>query len=343
MTTQPLLHVLSGQAVEPPPIWFMRQAGRILPEYRKTREQAGSFLNLCYDPQLASAVTLQPVERFDVDAAILFADILLIPQSMGQKLWFEVGEGPRLAPEIESNGLQALAKTPDFSLLNPIYETVRQTREKLNPAKSLIGFAGAPWTVATYMLHGKSSKDPSALRSLYYQQPDMVLELIERLTTATITYLDHQIKAGVDVIQIFESWAQGLPAELLEKLCLAPTAKIATSLKQKHPNIKIIAFPRGAGSFLAAYGDEPSFDGISIDTSVPWQWAKDVISPKKVVQGGMDPLLVRAGGPEMERAALKLKRIFANSPYIFNLGHGFDPGTDPTHVSHLISLIRQPL
>ncbi len=346
MTDQPLLKALSGQAVEPPPCWFMRQAGRFLPEYRKTRQQAGSFLDLCYNPELASEVTLQPIHRFDMDAAIIFADILLIPQALGMKLWFEQGEGPRLAPPLEEfgdgAGMAALPDMPHMAILEPVYETVKKTRHALAPEKSVIGFAGAPWTVATYMLHGRGSKDPASLRELYYQNPEFIETLLEKISAASITYLSQQIEHGADAIQLFDSWAGGLPESLLHRLCLEPSQKIAAALKQKHPQTPIILFPRGVGASLADYAEIPEFDAIGIDSSASWEWVKKQISPKKTVQGGLDPLLVVKGGEEMIRATRKLKRVFADSPYIFNLGHGFVPQTPPENVARLIQVIREP-
>lgn len=344
MSEQPLLKVLKGQAAEKPPCWFMRQAGRYLEEYRLTRQKAGSFLDLCYTPSLATEVTLQPIRRFDMDAAILFADILLIPQALGMKVWFEAGEGPRLAPalgDIEDDQVKRTLSRPDMTLLNPIYETVRHVRAALPPDKSLIGFAGAPWTVATYMLAGAGSKDPSALRGLYYSDPDRVTTLIDKLTEATIYYLGEQIAAGADCIQLFESWAQGLPAPLLESLCVQPCEKIAAALKQLYPHVPVIIFPRGAGPFLERYGEIDVFDGIGIDTAVPWAWARKYLADKKVIQGGLDPLLVVRGGTEMEEAALELIRTFDGTPYIFNLGHGFVPQTPPAHVAQLMDVIRK--
>ncbi len=341
MTDQPLLKALAGQAVEPVPCWFMRQAGRFLPEYRKIRQEAGSFLDLCYNPELASEVTLQPLRRFDMDAAIVFADILLIPQALGMKVWFEQGEGPRLAPPVEQAGMTALSEPANMSLLQPVYETVKKTRQALTPEKSLIGFAGAPWTVATYMLRGQGSKDPASLRGLYYQNPELVETLLEKISTATINYLSQQIDHGADAIQLFDSWAGGLPETLLHRLCLEPSQKIAVALKKKHPKTPIIIFPRGAGPSLTDYAEIPEFDAIGIDTSTPWNWIKKHISPKKTVQGGLDPLLVVKGGEEMVSAARKLKQVFAGSPYIFNLGHGFVPHTPPENVALLMQAIRQ--
>jgi uroporphyrinogen decarboxylase len=349
MTDQSLLKVLAGQAAETPPCWFMRQAGRFLPEYRKIRAEAGSFLDLCYNPELASEVTLQPLRRFDMDAAILFADILLIPQALGMKVWFEQGEGPRLAPALEEfgeeagekAGMAALLDTPDMAVLEPIYETVKKTRHALAPEKSLIGFAGAPWTVATYMLRGRGSKDPASLRAQYYQNPEMIEGLLEKITQTTINYLSQQIEHGADAIQLFDSWAGGLPETLLHRLCLEPCQKIAAALKEKHPKTPIIIFPRGVGPALLDYAEIAEFDAIGIDTSTPWAWAKKHISPKKTVQGGLDPLLVVRGGEEMAATAREIKRVFAGSPYIFNLGHGFVPETPPENVALLMQVIRE--
>ncbi len=325
--------------MSPPPVWFMRQAGRYLPEYRALRKKAGSFLNLCFDPVAAAEVTLQPVRRYDLDAAILFADILLIPMFMGQKLSFEAGEGPRLSPAL-------LNEKVDLSIdqisehLGPIMETIRLCRKELAQSKALIGFAGAPWTVATYMIAGQGVKDPAALRSFAYNCPEVFDDLIKKLETATIEYLKNQIKAGVQAVQLFESWASGLPADFMREFCVAPAARIARAVKADHPEIPFIAFPKGAGHILVDYAEKGIFDGISIDSSTDPAWAAEQLSPKVTVQGGLDPLLVVQGGDAMHAAAVKILQAFEGRPYIFNLGHGFVPHTPPEHVAELVKLVR---
>ncbi len=340
------LRTLRGESLDQTPIWFMRQAGRYLPEYRELRAKAGSFLDLCYDPVLASEVTLQPVRRFDMDAAILFADILLIPHALGQKVWFVAGEGPRLEPALAGHkdgmaAIERLSEGYDPSILAPIYETVRLTRAALAADKALIGFAGAPWTVATYMLEGGPSKDPSALRAHYYGDPDFVLGLINLLEERTIDYLSEQIKAGVDAVQLFDSWAQGLPGPVMKKLCLEPARRITERIKQLHPGVPVIWFPKGAGTMMMDFAKDPLCDGIGIDTSIDAQWAREQLSPHATVQGNLDPLLVVAGGRALDDAVLHIVDSFRGVPHIFNLGHGFVPHTPIDHVARVISLIRE--
>ncbi len=319
----------------------MRQAGRYLPEYRELRAKAGSFLDLCYNPAMASEVTLQPIKRFDMDAAILFADILLIPYAIGQKVWFVSGEGPRLDPVISNKNIDHFRKQNDFSTLDPIYETIALTRKNLSPEKALIGFAGAPWTVATYMLAGGPSKDPSALRHHYYDDTGFMRALIDLLTDMTIEYLINQAKAGADAVQLFDSWAGGLPESLMIELCLKPAEKIAMAVKEAIPGLPVIFFPKGAGAMASTFAKSNLCDVIGIDTGTPASWAKDELSPHACVQGGLDPLLVVKGGAEMEETAKHYKNTFKELPYIFNLGHGFVPQTPPEHVARLMEIIRE--
>jgi uroporphyrinogen decarboxylase len=343
MTGHPnaFLRVLRGEALTPPPIWFMRQAGRYLPEYRAVREEAGSFLELCYNPELAARVTLQPIERFDLDAAILFADILLIPEAMGMQLTFAAGEGPRLAPTVRDEGLKFLASDRSIhSTLNPVYETVARVRDSLAETKALIGFAGAPWTVATYMLAGRGTKDPSALRAFAYREPETFDQLIERLTAHTTEYLSRQIEAGVDAVQIFDSWATGLPEPFFDRYCKEPVFRIAEELKRKH-GVPVIAFPRGAGPLYRSVAANEAIDGVSIDTGLPAEWAAQHLATEGTVQGGLDPLLVVAGGKPMFAAADALLDAFKGKRYIFNLGHGFVPETPPENVAALVKHIRE--
>ena len=334
------LQTLQGEKQKIPPLWFMRQAGRYLPEYRELRKKAGSFLNLCYDPIIASEVTLQPIERFDIDAAILFADILLIPHALGQDLSFIEGEGPVLKPVASSDDLKKYADQDFLPVLEPVFETVRLTRKALDPNKALIGFAGAPWTVATYMLNGGSSKDPAALRLRYYQDQAFIDGLIDLLVEKTIVYLNAQIDAGADAVQLFDSWAGGLPWPVLNAVSLGPLEKIAAGVKKKHPDIPVIFFPKGVGEKAFEYVLSRHCDGFGIDYGMDPAWARANLSGHTVVQGGLDPLIVVSGGDAMKRAAETYLKLFHDVPYIFNLGHGFIPQTPPENVAALIEFVR---
>lgn len=340
-TQSNFIRVLRGEPLSTPPIWFMRQAGRYLPEYRAVREEAGGFLDLCYDPEKATRVTMQPIERFDLDAAILFADILLIPQALGMKLWFEQGEGPRLSPVLAENmaGVRELDPARIHETLSPVYESVRRIRAELPDDKALIGFAGAPWTVATYMLAGRGSKDPSALRISAYEEPELFFEMIEKLTVSTADYLVRQIEAGADAVQIFDSWAAGLPEDLFDKVCVEPVRKIAAEVKSK-TGVPVIAFPRGSGPAYTKVAKLDEVDGVSIDSGLPWDWAAENLSPLGAVQGGLDQLLVVSGGEPMFQSADRLIETFSGKPFIFNLGHGFVPQTPPENVAALVKHIR---
>ena len=337
---KPLLETLRGAAISTPPIWFMRQAGRYLPEYRATRAAAGSFLDLCFNPEAAAEVTLQPVRRYALDGAILFADILLIPHALGQTLSFIEGEGPRLSPPVTPDSLDSFRGRDVAASLAPVAETVARVKPALPPACTLLGFAGAPWTVATYMLAGGPSDDPAALRAIAYRDRPFVDALITALVEATIPYLVAQIDAGADAVQIFDTWAGGLPEDLLIDLSLKPMRRIAAGVKAARPGTPVIFFPRGAGTMLEAYARLSECDAISIDTSVSWTWARDRLSPFAAVQGGLDPLLVVEGGAAMERAARRLVETFEGAAYIFNLGHGFTPATPPENVARLLTIVR---
>lgn len=335
----PFLRALGGEAQAIPPVWFMRQAGRYLPEYRAVRAKAGSFLDLCYNPELASEVTLQPVRRFDLDAAILFSDILVIPHALGQKLAFVEGEGPRLEPVITLENIEEFRGRNILETLAPIFKTVEKTRAALAPDKALIGFAGAPWTVATYMLAGGPSKDPAALRALYYDDPAFITALIDMLVEATIEYLIAQIDAGADALQLFDTWAGGLTPDLTETLSVIPMKRIAEGVKKARPGAPVIFFPKGVGALAARY--VAGAEGVGIDFSQDPAWARAALSPHVCVQGGLDPLLAVQGGDEMERAAGAILRAFEGVPYIFNLGHGFVPHTPPENVAALVSFLRR--
>lgn len=335
-----LINVLAGETTAIPPVWFMRQAGRYLPEYRAVREKAGSFLDLCFNPDLAAEVTLQPIRRFDLDAAILFADILLIPRALGQKLSFVEGEGPRLDPPVTAKDLAVFRKRNVVEDLDSVFETVRLVRRELDPAKALIGFAGAPWTVATYMLAGGPHKDPASLRSHFYRDGEFVRELIALLADATAAYLIAQIDAGANVVQLFDTWAGGLPENLTRTLSVEPMRQIAAAVKTARPGTPVILFPKGVGALLPEYAMLEECDAIGIDSTIPRDFVRRTVSDYTAVQGGLDQLLVVDGGEPMKAAARKLLRCFAGTPYIFNLGHGLVPETPPENVAALVDFVR---
>ncbi len=339
-TRSSFVRVLNGETVRLPPVWLMRQAGRYLPEYRKVREQAGSFLNLCFDPALASEVTLQPIRRYDLDAAIIFADILLIPYALGLNLRFETGEGPVLDRVEGLSELDALRNRRVADVLSPVFETVALTRRELPTDKALIGFAGAPWTVATYMLAGGPMNDPSACRRRYYEDDAFVQQLIEILTDLTIEYLRSQADAGADALQLFDSWAGGLPESVLEVVSVKPLSTIVEALKQSHPHVPTVIFPKGVGEKARLYADIDACAAVGVDHTMSFKWVRDNLSPHTVVQGGLDPMLVTVGGPKLQQAVDAILEAYKNVPYIFNLGHGLTPDTPPEHVAALVDRIR---
>ena len=331
-----LLKVLGGESVSPPPVWLMRQAGRYLPEYRALRANAKDFVAFCLNPELAVEVTLQPVRRFNLDAAILFADILLVPHALGQKLWFAEGEGPRLEPVRDANAIAGLRY--DAEKLLPVMETVKGVRAALPKDAALIGFAGAPWTVATYMIEGKGGTDHETIRALAWREPDTFARLMDVLVDATSQYLIAQADAGAEALQLFESWAGTVPAGLFERAVLQPTARIVRAVKAKHPNLPIIGFPRGAGSWLARYAEATQMDGIGVDQMTDIA-ALDL--PAKVArQGNLDPVLLLEGGETMRTEAKRLVAAMKGKPFIFNLGHGVMQPTPPEHVADLVAAIR---
>ena len=336
---KPLLAVLRGERLDPPPMWMMRQAGRYLPEYRALREEKGGFLDLVYDSDSAAEITLQPLRRFpDLDAAILFSDILIVPFAIGQNLSFVAGEGPRLTPPLIGARLGDLAAFP--ARLEPIYETVRKVRAKLDPAKTLIGFAGAPWTVATYMVAGQGSREQAEARRLAYSDPGAFAAIIERIEEVTLGYLIGQLEAGAEVLQLFDSWAGSLSPAQFEQWVIAPTARIVAAIKRNHPNVPIIGFPKGAGGKLRAYADETGVAAVGLDETVDPQWAAKSIPDKIVVQGNLDPLALIAGGEALERAVKRILDAFAGRPHIFNLGHGILQDTPIAHVEQLLRLVK---
>jgi uroporphyrinogen decarboxylase len=333
-----LLNVLHGKHEVIPPIWLMRQAGRYLPEYRALRAEKGGFLELVYDSNAAAEVTLQPIRRFGFDGSILFSDILIIPYAMGQKLWFEVGEGPRLAPRIADDSLNNLI--PDLSRLESIYDTVRKVAAALPPEVTLLGFAGSPWTIATYMVNGQGSKDQSETRRMAYLEPERFGELIDSIVKITVQYLSGQIKAGADAVQLFDSWAGSLSPAQFERWVIAPNAAIVSGVKALHPGTPIIGFPKGAGGKLAAYARETGVDAIGIDETVDPDWAHSVLPEGMPVQGNLDPLALIAGGVQLEDAVRRIRSAFRDRPHIFNLGHGIQQDTPIEHVEKLITLVR---
>ena len=336
---KPLLAVLRGERCDPPPMWMMRQAGRYLPEYRQLREEKGSFLDLVYDPDAASEVTIQPLKRFPkLDAAILFSDILIVPFAIGQNLSFVTSEGPRLTPPLIGAELDDL--TPYLARLEPVYETVRKVKASLASDKALIGFAGSPWTVATYMVAGQGSRDQSEARRMAYADPARFAAIIKSIERVTLDYLSGQVEAGVEALQLFDSWAGSLSPAQFEQWVIAPSARLVTALKQRHPDIPIIGFPKGAGGKLAAYARETGVDCIGLDETVDPVWAAEELPEDLPVQGNLDPLALIAGGKELKAATRRILDAFAGRPHIFNLGHGILPDTPIAHVEQLIAAVK---
>lgn len=333
-----LLAALRGEKPAVPPIWLMRQAGRYLPEYRELRAQKGGFLELAYDSDAACEITLQPIRRFGFDGAILFSDILVVPHAMGQDLWFETGEGPRLAPKLAEYDWQKLVPAPER--LNPVYETVRKVRAALPAETTFLGFAGSPWTVATYMVAGQGSKDHAETRSLAYADPMKFGELIDAITATTIDYLSKQIEAGVDAVQLFDSWAGSLSPAQFERWVIAPNAAIVSALRARHPDTPIIGFPKGAGGKLPAYAGEVCPDALGLDETVDPLWAHASLPENLPVQGNLDPLALMAGGEALESAVAHILKAFESRPHIFNLGHGILQHTPIAHVEKLLNLVR---
>jgi uroporphyrinogen decarboxylase len=320
-------------------MWMMRQAGRYLPEYRQLRTDKGSFLELVYDSDAAAEVTLQPLKRFPrLDAAILFSDILIIPFAIGQNLTFIAGEGPRLTPPLLEARLDDL--TAYAARLDPIYETVRKVKAALDPSKTLIGFAGSPWTVATYMVAGQGSREQAEARRLAYADPAAFAAIVERIEEVTLDYLSGQIEAGADVIQLFDSWAGSLSPAQFERWVIAPTARIVSALQTRHRELPIIGFPKGAGGKLAAYAHETGVTAIGLDETVDPIWAANELPKELPVQGNLDPLALMAGGDALGTAVAQILDAFADRPHIFNLGHGILPDTSIAHVEALIDRVK---
>ena len=329
-----LVRVLQGETLARPPIWFMRQAGRFLPEYRAVRETAKDFIAFCLNPEQAAEVTLQPLRRFPFDAAIVFADILLIPMALGQKVWFEAGEGPRLGPLPEPAALRDQIGAVE-TILAPVAETLRRVRAALEPERTLIGFAGAPWTVLTYMLQGRGGEREEA-RAHAYAHPEQVDALIEILIEATARYLQMQAQAGAQALQIFESWAEGLPDDLFCRLVSHPHARLIARVRDLGVDLPIIGFPRGAGALLSDYAAVAPVQGLGLDTQTPLPYGRALQAGGKTIQGALDPLLLRAGGPALDRRVEELLEAWSGGPYIFNLGHGILPDTPIGHVGQVV-------
>lgn len=338
--TKPLLRVLAGEQLAVPPIWLMRQAGRYLPEYRAIREKTGSFLNLCFTPRLAADVTLQPVRRFGFDGAILFSDILVVPHALGQRVTFETGEGPRLDALTDPTALRRLRSEIDHEVLAPVYETIARVRGELPPDVTFLGFCGAPWTVATYMIAGAGAAEQLPARLFAYRYPQAFAELIDILVEASVEYLARQFAAGVEAVQIFDSWAGILPPDEFRKWCIEPVAQIVAALRKRVPGAKVIGFPRGAGSKLQRYLPAVAVDAVGLDWMVELGFAREHVQPLRPVQGNLDPLALLVGGEALDRAIDTILDAFGSGPFIFNLGHGVLPETPVAHVERLIRRVR---
>ena len=333
-----LLETLRGQNVRPRPTWLMRQAGRYLPEYRALRAEKGGFLALVYDSEAAAEITIQPIRRYGMDGAILFSDILIVPYAMGQDLEFLVGEGPRLSPRLVDTALSSLHAVPQR--LSPIYETVKLVRAQLPADKTMLGFAGSPWTVATYMVAGEGSRDQHDTRSMAYRDPAAFQAIIDAITAVTIEYLAGQITAGAEAVQLFDSWSGSLAPSEFERWVIAPNAAIVSAIRARFPAVPIIGFPKGAGEKLPAYARETGVDALGLDETIDPHWAHANLPAGLPVQGNLDPLLLIAGGEELERQTLRVLEAFADRPHVFNLGHGIGQTTPLDHVSQLLSLVR---
>lgn len=335
---QPLLATLRGARQPRPPLWMMRQAGRYLAEYRALRAEKGGFLELCYDSAAAAEVTLQPIRRFGFDGAILFSDILVIPHALGQDLWFETGEGPRLAPPLADAQLADLTPRPER--LAPVIETVRRVKAMLPAETTFLGFAGSPWTVATYMVAGAGSRDHAQARRMAYNEPLRFGAIIEAIVALSIDYLCAQIEAGVDAVQLFDSWAGSLSPEQFRQWVIAPNRQIVAGVKARHPDVPIIGFPKGAGAKLVDYAEQVGVDAIGLDETVDPRWADAALPATMPVQGNLDPLALIAGGETLDRAVDAILAAFATRPHIFNLGHGILPDTPVENVERLVDRVR---
>ena len=337
---KPILEVLSGRAQAIPPVWFMRQAGRYLPEYRALRERAGSFLDLCFTPELAAEATLQPIRRFGFDAAILFSDILVVPHALARTVTFEAGEGPRLEPLDDAAKLSALASAPDDAVFAPVYEAVRRVKRELPANVALLGFCGAPWTVATYMVAGRGTPDQAPARLIAYREPQAFARMIDILVATSSRYLIEQLCAGADAVQIFDTWAGALPPREFARWCVEPVRQIIANVRGAIPDAKIIGFPRGAGASLVHYVNKVPVNAVSIDWTAEPAFVRARVQSKVALQGNLDPLVLLAGGAALDRAVDEILDNFGKGAFIFNLGHGILPETPVAHVEQTLRRIR---
>jgi uroporphyrinogen decarboxylase len=337
---KPLGKVLNGERQAVPPVWMMRQAGRYLPEYMAIRKTVGSVLDLCFAPKLAAEVTLQPVRRFGFDAAILFSDILVIPHALGRSVRFATGEGPLLEPLDTPDAMMTLHGAPDDAVLSPIYETIRLVKAALPQETTFLGFCGGPWTVATYMVAGRGTPDQAPARLFAYRHPEAFAHLIDVLVEASTGYLIKQLAAGVDAVQIFDTWAGILPPDEFERWCIAPTQRIVAVVRRAVPGARIIGFPRGAGSNLLRYVERLPVDAVGLDWMVDLAFARDAIQSRRPVQGNLDPLALRAGGAALDRSIDAIMAALSGGPLIFNLGHGILPDTPVAHVEQMLKRVR---
>jgi uroporphyrinogen decarboxylase len=337
---KPIVRVLHGERQAVPPIWLMRQAGRYLPEYRAIRRKTENFFDLCFTPELAAEITLQPVRRFAFDAAILFSDILVIPHALGQQVSFEQAGGPRLDALKEPAALGKLRREIDQAVLAPVYETIDRVKTKLPGQVALLGFCGAPWTLATYMVAGMGTSDQLPARLFAYRHPDVFATLIDLLVDASASYLIRQFQAGVDAVQIFDTWAGVLPSDGFDSYCIEPCARIVAKVRKEIPAAKIIAFPRGAGTMLKRYVAATGVDAVSLDWMIDFGFARDEIQSRRPIQGNLDPLALLVGGRTLDTATDRIIEAFSRGPFIFNLGHGVLPDTPVAHVESLVSRVR---
>lgn len=339
-TKKPLIKTLQGSTVTPPPIWLMRQAGRYLPEYRAIRQDIGTFLDLCYTPSLAAEVTLQPVRRFAMDGAIIFSDILVIPDALGQPVRFEPGRGPVLEAIASVSDLGSYDEGRVRSHLAPVYEALSTVKAELPSETALIGFAGAPWTVATYMIEGGSSRTFEKIKSIALGTPEIFQALIDLLVEAIATHLIAQVEAGAETVQIFDTWSGVLPEKAFARWCVDPVAEIVRRFKSTYPEVPVIAFPRGAATHYAGFAQATGADALTLDYTVPKEWARDHIAPEICLQGNLDPVLLAAGGDDFESEVREILETFSGRPFVFNLGHGIIPSTPVKHVERLVELVR---
>ncbi len=338
--TKPFLKVMGGEACFPPPVWLMRQAGRYLPEYRALRARAASFLDFCYTPALAAEATLQPVRRFGFDAAILFSDILVIPDALGQRVAFEPDQGPKLDPISTAEDVAKLNGRIDCGRLSPVFETIERVKTSLPPETALIGFCGAPWTLACYMIAGKSTPDQAPARLFAYRQRDLFQSLIDRLVQASIDYLAWQIEAGVEAVQIFDTWAGVLPVNEFERWCLMPVEAIVAGLRLRHKEARVIGFAKGVGHHLVEFAARTGVTALGLDSSTGSRWAAETFDRGVVLQGNLDPLALAAGGPALETGVRHILSAFRGRPHIFNLGHGVLPHTPIRHIELMLDFLR---